>query len=439
MDDQRETKDNDEPPPIKETQEKNKNMRICFVTFVYSTNSIGGIERYLNTTINELLKRGHIVDVITASFDKNRIERKDNLTIHSLRVMNAEFSNKEVGGKRLYNYLKNLVTQKEIDIISAENFQRGTPPSYAFAVNLVSLETGVPAILRRHTHFQKEIEKALTKDLMWSKIVSVSKNVNKESYNAGVKVKKLLVAYPGVDTDFFRPNLGKEWLRKRIGISDKDLLITHASRITGSKTHSTLELKGITTLLESFSMLAQKHKNIKLLISTAKGTKAWIKRFEEATQKIKDLAEIHGVGNQVIVQPFELQEMPLVYNGSDIFAMASQMESFGLVYTEAMACGLPVIGTSVGGVPEIIVNNTTGFLIAPDSPIELEKKLAILMTDEKRRARMGKAGMHRVQSRFNVKKTTDRLVGIFRSCIENNKIQIKPQTSNPVQISNEKH
>lgn len=438
MDNQREIKNDDEPPLEIEKQDKPQNMRICFVTFSYSTTSIGGIERYLNTTINELIKRGHIIDVITASYDKNKIERKGNLTVHSLRFMDAGFSNKELGGKKLYNYLKNLVKQKGINIISAENFYRKTPPSYAFAVNLVSLETGVPVTLSRHTHFKEQIEIPLTKDLMWSKIINVSKSVNKEAYNAGVKVKKLLVGYPGIDTEFFRPNLGKEWLRKRIGVSDSDMLILHASRITGSKTNSMLELKGITTLLESFSMLVQKHKNIKLLIAAARPPKAWTKSFEEATQKIKDLAEIQGFGNKIIVQPFELNEMPLVYNGADIFVMASQMESFGLVYAEAMACGLPTIGTSVGGVPEIIINNTTGFLVAPDNPLELEKKIEILLHDEKRREKMSKAGMYRIQNRFNVKKSIDRLLGIFQSCIENSKPKIQPQLPAPVHPSDSK-
>ena len=418
-------KNSDEPPPIE--TEKNKTMRICFITFSYSTISTGGIERYLNTTIEELIKRGHMVDVITASYGKNKIEKKGNLTVHSLRIMNTRLSNKEIGGKRLYYYLKNLVNQNKIDILSAENFYRGTPPSYAFAINLVSLETGIPAILRMHAHFNREIEKSLVKDLMWSKIITVSKSVNKEAYNAGVRVKKLIVGYPGVDTEFFRPCLGKDWLRKRIGVSENDILILHASRITGSKKSLYLEFKGVTTLLESFSILAQKYKNIKLLIATARPSKIWEKDFDNATQKIKDLAEIHGFGNKIIVQPFELQEMPLVYNGSDIFVMASQMESFGLVYAEAMACGLPVIGTSVGGVPEIIINNTTGFLLDPDSPVELQKKIEIFIKEEKKREKMGQAGMERIQNRFNVKKTTDRLVGIFQSCIENNRVQLKPQ------------
>ncbi|MBU2615895.1 MAG: glycosyltransferase family 4 protein [Nanoarchaeota archaeon] len=403
-----------------EDSNKKEKLRICFVSFSHSSTSTGGIERYLDTTINELTKKGHSVDIVTASYDKDKVQTVGNLTVHNLSFMSPKFRNKGLGGKKLYNYLKKLVKEKNVDIISAENFYRGTPPSYAFAVNLVSLETGVPAVLRMHGHFNKEIEKALVKDLMWSRIMSVSKSINNMAYNAGVNVKKLSVVYLGIDTEVFRPELGKEWLRKRIDISNSDILVMHASRITGSTTSSYLELKGITTLLESFSILAQKQKNVKLLIATAKPPTIWQKEFDQAVKKIQDLAEIHGIGNKIIIKPFDLGEMPLAYNGADIFVMSSQMESFGLVYAEAMACGIPVIGTSVGGIPEIIDDNTNGFLVSPNSAVELEKKIEILVKDPKKRKKMGDLNVEKIRKKFDIRKTTDRLVGIFQSCIEKN-------------------
>jgi len=399
-------------------RDNKKPLRICIISFSHSSTSTGGIERYIDTTTKELIARGHFVDIITASYEKDKVTTDGNLTVHNLSFMNPKLRNKEMGGRRLYNYLKKLIKRKKINIISAENFYRGTPPSYAFAVNLASLETGVPATLRMHAHFNKEIEKALVKDLMWSKILSVSKSVNNMAYNAGTNVKKLSVVYLGIDTHLFRPNLGKEWLRKRIDISDNDILIMHASRITGSTKGSYLELKGVTTLIESFSILAQKHKNVKLLIATAQPPTIWQREFKNAVKKIKDLAEVNGIEKKVIVKPFTLEEMPLAYNGADIFVMASQMESFGLVYAEAMACGIPVIGTSVGGIPEIIENNSNGFLVDPDSSVELEKRIEILVKDEKKREKMGEMNINRIKKKFDVKKSVDRLVGIFRSCIE---------------------
>lgn len=405
-------------------------MRICFVSFVYSNTSTGGRERYLDTTIKEIVKRGHQVHIITASYDKDKVETDGNLTIHNLRFMNPMYKDKEEGGRRLYKYLKRVVETEGIDIISAENFYRSTPPSYAFAINLVSLEQEVPAILRMHAHFEKEIEKALLKDLMWTKLIGVSKSVNNCAYNAGANIKKLALVYPGIDTSTFRPGLNRGWLRDRIGVSNSDILILHASRIIGSKRDfSYLEAKGVTTLLEAFAILSQKNKNLKLLIATALPPKIWQKSFDEEVKKIKDIAEINGVKNKVIVRPFELGEMPNVYNGSDIFVMASEMESFGLVYAEALACGIPAIGTSVGGITEIIDNNLDGFLVEPKKAVELAKRMDILVKDTNKRKSMGNEGLRKIKQKFELKKMVDRLIGVYSSCLEKEPQKEKKITS----------
>ncbi len=290
------------------------------------------------------------------------------------------------------------------------------------------METGVPVVLRMHAHLEREIEIALLKDLMWIKLMGVSKSVNDAAYKVGANVKKLSFVYPGVDTEFFRNGLGKGWLRHRINIPNNEILILHASRITGSKEHFYLEYKGITTLIRAFSILAKTNKNIKLLIATAKPPKIWEENFQNELKKIEELSEVHGIKNSIIVKSFELDDMPHVYNGSDIFVMASQMESFGLVYAEAMACGIPVIGTSVGGIPEIISDNLTGFLVVPNDPVELSKKIDVLINNEELRVNMGQEGIKAVKQNFDLKKMTDRLLGIFNSCIENkgqNQIQKK--------------
>lgn len=393
-------------------------MKICFITFSYSSTSIGGIERYLDSSIKEIIRRGHYVDVVAPSYNESdKIDKSENLTVHNIRIMNPAENNEE-SGIALYFYIKKLVIENKIDIISAENFYRGTPPSYAFALNLVSVETGIPVVLRMHAHFEKELEIALMKDLMWSKLIGVSKNINDAAYKAGANVKKLSFVYPGIDCEFFREGLGKGWLRERIGVQNNEILILHASRITGSKKISYLESKGVVTLIKSFAILAQTNKNIKLLISAARPPKVWEEEFKKELTRIEELSEVHGIKNRVIVKSFELDEMPHVYNGCDIFVMASQNESFGLVYAEAMACCIPVIGTSVGGIPEIITNNVTGYLVEPNNPVELSKKIDILVKEEYVRKNMGEEGIKYVKQNFELKKMIDRLLGIFSSVIE---------------------
>ena len=381
--------------------------------------SAGGLERYLDTTIKQLLDKKIEVHLVTVAYDKQSVEKKDGLIVHRLKSMNPNIRNKNKGAQRFFKYVKNLVVKEKIDVISAENFYRGIHPSYAFAINLVSMETNVPVVLRMHGHTDRVLEQSLVRDLFWDKILSVSKNVSSFSYNFGTAVDRLSTVYPPVNIESFRPDLGKDWLRSRIDIGMNDLLVMHASRITGSRKNDYLVLKGVPTLIKAFSIFSQHHKNAKLLISTAKPPASWNNYFEKAVKKIYELAELEGIRDKIIVKSFSLDEMPHVYNGADIFVMASHMESFGLVYAEAMACEIPVIGTSVGGIPEIIDNGKTGYLIGVEDHVELAKKLDLLAVNESRRKSMGKKGRKVIEKRFSAKKILDKYVGILESIVAN--------------------
>ena len=396
-------------------------MKICFVSFFSPRTSSGGLERYLDTMIKELTKRGVIVHLVTAAYDKEGVEKEGNLVIHKLKAMKiSSVRNKNEGSKKLFAYLKKLVRDEGIDVISAENFVRGTPTSYAFAVNLASMETKVPLVLRMHGHPSLSSEHFLIKDLFWEKIMPVSKDVSGRVYDLGVDVDKLLTVYPAVDTETFRPGLGSDWLRSRVDVGKNEILILHASRITGSKKASYLDSKGVPTLLKAFSVLKQNNKNVKLLIATAEPPPTGKKDFDKSVKKIHELAELEGMKDKVIIKSFKLDEMPLVYNGVDVFVMASKLESFGLVYAEAMACGVPVIGTVVGGIPEIIDNGKTGYLISPEDYIGLAKKMELLVKNEERRNKMGQRGRWAVVKRFALKRVMDNFLGVMNSIVGKN-------------------
>ena len=91
------------------------------------------------------------------------------------------------------------------------------------------------------------------------------------------------------------------------------------------------------------------------------------------------------------------EELDLIYDRADIFAMTSiehgsSIEGFGLVYLEAAAHGLPVVGHDVGGVSEAVVNGSTGILVSPERPAQLAAALESLIADPAERRRLGQAG-----------------------------------------------
>ena len=84
-------------------------------------------------------------------------------------------------------------------------------------------------------------------------------------------------------------------------------------------------------------------------------------------------------------------------------------EPFGLVNIELMACGLPVIASRVGGIPEIVLDGVTGLLVEPNDPQALSEAMAKLLDDPELRKRMGENARKHVVQNFSLETYLDRL------------------------------
>lgn len=93
-----------------------------------------------------------------------------------------------------------------------------------------------------------------------------------------------------------------------------------------------------------------------------------------------------------------------MYALMDVFALASEQESFGLVIVEAMFCGLPVVATRVGGIPHIVVEGETGYMVPRYSPPALATAIERLHADPQLSARLGAAGRRRAEAEFSAER-----------------------------------
>lgn len=398
--------------------ENPNDMKICFVSDIFPPRSIGGIERYLDDLTRKLNEKDIETYVITGTYNSKSTERKGNLTVYRRSFMDRSLKeDQRRKGRKLFKFLENLIEKKGINLIEAENLYKRYSLGFGLALNMLSFNTDIPFILRMHSGCSNSLDKSLLKHLLWTKVIGVSRYISEHAYEVGLPIGKLLTVYPGVDTYVFRPNLGREWLRSRIDVNNDDILVLCATRLV-TASRPLLEEKGITTLLKAFSTVSQRYKNLKLLIAAALPPSKFKKYFNDTVKKIYDLAKLNKIDDKVIIKSFGLEEMPFVYNGSDIFVLASRRESFGLSYAEAMSCCLPVIGTSVGAVPEIIRNTKNGYLVEPDKPVELARKIEILIEKPKRRKTFGKRGRLIVLQKFNLDMIVEKLLKIFNSCIK---------------------
>jgi N-acetyl-alpha-D-glucosaminyl L-malate synthase BshA len=114
----------------------------------------------------------------------------------------------------------------------------------------------------------------------------------------------------------------------------------------------------------------------------------------------------------------ERPELGTLFSQADLFLLPSDQESFGLAALEALASGVPVVASRVGGLPEVVIAGTTGLLVPPHAPQALAAAVLGLLDDEPRRTAMGRAAREDAASRFRPEPVVDRYEAIYREVAE---------------------
>ncbi|MEU5912006.1 glycosyltransferase [Micromonospora sp. NPDC047527] len=131
-------------------------------------------------------------------------------------------------------------------------------------------------------------------------------------------------------------------------------------------------------------------------------------------RRLRALAESCGVADRVhLVGAVPREEMGRWYRSADLLVAAPWYEPFGLTPLEAMACGVPVVGTAVGGIRDTVVDGTTGDLVPARDPHALATAIQRLLDDRIRRFRYATAAGERARSRYSWAATAERLAGIY--------------------------
>ena len=118
------------------------------------------------------------------------------------------------------------------------------------------------------------------------------------------------------------------------------------------------------------------------------------------------------------------KELVRYYSRSDVFVLPSirndkgETEGLGVVLLEAMACGVPVIGSRVGGIPDIIKHGDTGLLVKEKDPDDLSEKLILLLSDRRLREKLIQKGLEFVEQNFSWDKISDRFINTYQDVLK---------------------
>ena len=132
--------------------------------------------------------------------------------------------------------------------------------------------------------------------------------------------------------------------------------------------------------------------------------------------QLEDRARILGVADSIIFAGLR-HDIPTILSLFDLFVLPSLWEGLPMAVLEAMAAGLPVVATAVGGTPEVVLDGITGLLVPPRDPQALAEGILRLLRDPDLRQRMGGAGRERVAAHFSVEQMVQRTEKLYEQLL----------------------
>lgn len=215
----------------------------------------------------------------------------------------------------------------------------------------------------------------------------------------GAAPERVSVIPCGVDPERFRP-LGRARARRELGLPPEEPIVLYVGRIE--------PLKGIDIL---FQAAAQLEGRFRLLVVGGDEQDA------ERKARLRTMARELGISPRVtLLDAVPHERLPLYYSAADVCVVPSFYESFGLVALEAMACGVPVVASRVGGLQETVRDGQTGYLVPWRCPEPFAERLELLLGNQPLRRRLGRMAREAVE-RFRWSEVAARVEDVYHELV----------------------
>jgi polysaccharide biosynthesis protein PelF len=218
-------------------------------------------------------------------------------------------------------------------------------------------------------------------------LIPVCQDHASKEVELGVDPEKIRVVINGIDSDKFTPTINKEPGTPIVGCFAR-----------------VVPVKDQMTLLRAGKYILGEH-NADFIFAGEIQDEDY---YKECQALVKDL----GIGKNIKFIGHSDNMLDL-YRQADIFVLSSQSEGVPLALLEAMSCGLPSVCTSVGGVPEILADSVTGFLVQRGDVENMSAKILTLLNDEKLRKKMGSKARELVIENYTIGEMSQKILDIY--------------------------
>lgn len=372
-------------------------MKLAFVTPYYEP-SIGGVQRYVKDLV-EAYQQEHDIVVVTTRGDSSQpaYEQRGNVSIYRLPVL-WTISNTPFHPLWKWQF-RRIFDDEAPDVIHAH-----APVPWFTDVAERANRSTVPFVFTYHAGSMKKDSPLVDTVIGTYERFVLPKTLRSATRLSAVYppfLERLLgtsrqVAHitPGIDTEAYSPEETEPIY---------DLLF--AGRLESSSAW-----KGLDIALQAVAACADAGHRYNLAIAGGGDAR------ESYEQRARDL----GIADYVtFLGPLGHSSMLSAYRASRCLVLpsTSEAESFGMVAAEAASCGVPAIGSHVGGVPYTIQHDVTGLLVPPRDTTALARAIQSLLSDEQRRMQLGEAARARAVAEFSLDTTVARTMTLYEQAV----------------------
>lgn len=374
--------------------------KLCTVHIETGMNSLGGPTQVVYL-VDGLIRRGHEANLICPAGSGIHQE----MLAAGLPVVPIRFRNEL--DITLFFKILSFLRKSQPDIVHLHS-RRGADFWGGIAARICKTSA---VILSRRVDYpiNNRFISKLKYGYLCDKIITVSNAIREILIAGGVEPSKIVCVHSTIDASVYG-NGGDGLLRKELGIPEDALLIGIIAQL--------IERKGHKYLFEAFPTVLKKCPNARLLV-LGKGV---------LLPKLKQHAERLGIADKVIFAGFR-RDIPRILSELDLLVHPAIMEGLGVAILQAMAAGLPVIATPVGGIPEVVRDGVSGLLIPPKDSDALGQAILSILPYPDVRRHMGEEGRRIVREQFSVDRMVDRTLRVYEEVLVSKGI--------PVQLSNE--
>lgn len=343
-----------------------------------------------------LAERGHEIHFITSSvpFRLNKIY--PNVFFHEVEVNSYSVFQYPPYDIALASKMADVIKEVKLDVI---HVHYAIPHAICAVlaremsgenVGIVTTLHGTDiSVLGQDSTLTKAIKYGIDKSDI---VTAVSNSLKEQTYELIETTKEIETIYNFVDDAVFRPiDFGN--LKEQFGIREDERVIIHASNFR--------KIKNLPDIVNSFVKIREQIPAKLLLV----GDGPERQRVMELAKETEFKQDILFLGKQENVEE--------LFAISDLMLLLSEKESFGLVLLEAMACGVPGIGTNTGGIPEVIEHGVNGYLIDIGDIDACSQYALELLTDEEKLIRFREAAIDASKVKFNSQKIIDQYEQLY--------------------------